>query len=1358
FDIIIESATNAIVVDDNATAIIINDDINLTSGLVAEYRFDECEWTGAAGEVTDSGPNGLHATAMGGAELTAGVLNNAGKFDGNAYIDIPQNSELSLTGDMSMSFWVNPTDQTYSTQNANENWKQNFIVKGLGAEFRVDFWYDETDQCLCVMYTHGNDSNMVNPDNDKIYWNQWYHFVLVRDTTAKMVHFYINGVLIDSKPYDSLGIGEPTSQLSGVTLSSGTSASKFKGEIDEVKFFNGAMSGGQATEIYNNERNGLNYDGTPRNPIVCQEPFTCNETLYISNGSLDGTGAADSTKTWLHSINRGNTPYDFDAIGSGYSANSKGYNAIGYRVADNYIYALQENRLLKIDKNEIVKELGTVVGLPAKQFYAGEFGRDGYYYVGMEATGMSNTIYKIDIDQVKVVGTITLSSSVRFEDMAEGGGGYFYAMLQNADGTNNQVAKIDLTTGNVTPVGTATHNDKPAIALVYTDIDGDIFMVADQDSFYKVDTATGALYEMSSIQSLSDYHDGTSCPDANITEPVALTHITNMEKFEGNSGTTTFNFTLQFSRPTEANSGFWVTYTDGVNAVYPIGTAGHVDTHTGDEADFDGTAQYIALPIGITSYEINATVIGDTYVEHHEEFYVDIYAPNNLILMDTRAVGIILNDDHMTFRVERDDSGGYTATNAYEYQVKSHLYTQMVGKDFDYSVASYDNPFSDYQELEVEDVTIKVDLYDVNTTNPDPLLMETRYIYFPQGSPTSRIPVTLADDLAVDHATRKALFRISWLEDGNGSILYGDYSNPVDYDNKLSSAATCGCVGEESMNASDLFAIRPLGFNVAISDNLTEVTNNNTTGGKGVNPVSLAAEYPYRLNAAAVRDTSGTLETEYKTDNPWELQGVLDFDGSTTNCNILENVDLVEENTMRGTFSSGELIGDDFNHLEAGRYLFTLLDINWTHIDQNDTNPELSGCIVDYNNSERIGGKYGCNISSDIENNALFDSIVIEFEPYEFNITNTFVRNANGTNRNHVYMGDLNLSLDMGVEIGGDVIAQGKNHKRLYNFVEGCAAEAVNIDLQYLITSDQNLTDSTVYNKILTRNGTPMDFNYVYAFNGNAYNASDLYERLDNNITIPSSAFVKSQEGNSSVSILYNITKDLNEPMNPVKVIFRDLNASSVDATSYSNGSDNFIPYGGADTGQLDRNGTGTRFFYYSKVAPYQENYGDVTGTSLNTPIYVAIYCGDMNQSWCSTMINTNGLSESFAQSGWYTAHLHDSSTDGSISQLSVGDPSDSVTDAASLPNFHDGRAGRIEDITTATNHGSLPWRVTVTIDQMSPWLYHHIINDEGKPFWRVNFKGNSNGVITGVGETGHITEIDANTNYSNSKGGKIDW
>lgn len=303
---------------------------------VAEYRFDECEWTGAAGEVKDSGSNGLDATAVG-ATLTSGVINTAGKFDGNAYIDIPSNTELSLTGDMSMSFWVNPTDQTYSTSNTI----QNIIVKGFGTEFRVDYWYDGVQNCLCVAYTHGDNSQMVDPDNDKIYWDHWYHVTLTRDTVTKTVSFYIDGTLIDTKPYDTLSIGDPTAQVSGVTIASGTSAAKFKGEIDEVKFFDGVLSKTQVSDIYNNEKNGLNYDGTVRPVVDCSlSPIGCEPSAWLLNDTLDVYEQnMSSVANTVHS-----------------NALVEYANGIGYNPADGFIWGYvntssTEQMLIKIGKD-----------------------------------------------------------------------------------------------------------------------------------------------------------------------------------------------------------------------------------------------------------------------------------------------------------------------------------------------------------------------------------------------------------------------------------------------------------------------------------------------------------------------------------------------------------------------------------------------------------------------------------------------------------------------------------------------------------------------------------------------------------------------------------------------------------------------------------------------------------------------------------------------------------------------------------------------------------------------------------------------------------------------------------------------
>jgi len=93
-------------------------------------------------------------------------------------------------------------------------------------------------------------------------------------------------------------------------------------------------------------------------------------------------------------------------------------------------------------------------------------------------------------------------------------------------------------------------------------------------------------------------------------------------------------------------------------------------------------------------------VYGDTKVEKDEEFYVDIYLPedfpqNYCVLGRSRGIGLIINDD-MDFKVIRTD-GDLNDSN---------LYTQVVNRDFDYSILSHRGDESN----ELEDITLKIEL------------------------------------------------------------------------------------------------------------------------------------------------------------------------------------------------------------------------------------------------------------------------------------------------------------------------------------------------------------------------------------------------------------------------------------------------------------------------------------------------------------------------------------------------------------------------------------------------------------------------------------------------------------------------
>ncbi|HHH19900.1 MAG TPA: hypothetical protein ENK86_05285, partial [Campylobacterales bacterium] len=88
-----------------AEGIILNDDESITP--IAEYRFDECRWIGAKGEVRDNSVNGLHGRAQGEATtVTEGIIGRAGYFDGDQdYVEIANSEQLQLTENATFAFW-----------------------------------------------------------------------------------------------------------------------------------------------------------------------------------------------------------------------------------------------------------------------------------------------------------------------------------------------------------------------------------------------------------------------------------------------------------------------------------------------------------------------------------------------------------------------------------------------------------------------------------------------------------------------------------------------------------------------------------------------------------------------------------------------------------------------------------------------------------------------------------------------------------------------------------------------------------------------------------------------------------------------------------------------------------------------------------------------------------------------------------------------------------------------------------------------------------------------------------------------------------------------------------------------------
>ena len=117
--------------------------------------------------------------------------------------------------------------------------------------------------------------------------------------------------------------------------------------------------------------------------------------------------------------------------------------------------------------------------------------------------------------------------------------------------------------------------------------------------------------------------------------PPAIT-ISDLSLAEGNSGTTSFIFTISLSALSGQQVDVTYTTTNGT------ATSG---------SDYTTTAGVATIPAGTGSVQVTVPVLGDNVVEPDETFTVDLTNPVNATISDAQGLGTIQNDDTTTILI-----------------------------------------------------------------------------------------------------------------------------------------------------------------------------------------------------------------------------------------------------------------------------------------------------------------------------------------------------------------------------------------------------------------------------------------------------------------------------------------------------------------------------------------------------------------------------------------------------------------------------------------------------------------------------------------------------------------------------------
>ena len=222
-----------------------------------------------------------NGTLMNGCYLSDGKIGKAFTFDGvNDYVQLP-NDSLNLTGDFTISMWVNFLNLSATYQILLSSYKAGGTY---GTGFAI---YRSSGGDLQFEFKSFSNLNQYNIRGFIPQVNTWYHLTFVRKSSSYS-NIYINGVLQtvgDYYPNDSVKTMNPTYQSGQIVQIGSHNSSLFSSiKIDSLTAYQKELTQSEITELYNSG-NGKQITATP----IVQSGLVLNLDASRSS-SYTGTG------------------------------------------------------------------------------------------------------------------------------------------------------------------------------------------------------------------------------------------------------------------------------------------------------------------------------------------------------------------------------------------------------------------------------------------------------------------------------------------------------------------------------------------------------------------------------------------------------------------------------------------------------------------------------------------------------------------------------------------------------------------------------------------------------------------------------------------------------------------------------------------------------------------------------------------------------------------------------------------------------------------------------------------------------------------------------------------------------------
>jgi hypothetical protein len=167
-----------------------------------------------------------------------GKKGGAIRFNGNdAYIRVPNDKDLQITGPLTLSFWIFPEKFEARRNPINKAYGGEFTLT-LEIEGNINFYYGTAGRDEPPYQGFGSSSKMP--------LKEWTHLCLVRDPDQKQLTWYMDG-----KKVSEAEMKYEEAKASGAPLTLGKGyAGAFLGMLDEVIILNKALDDRDVQRLY----------------------------------------------------------------------------------------------------------------------------------------------------------------------------------------------------------------------------------------------------------------------------------------------------------------------------------------------------------------------------------------------------------------------------------------------------------------------------------------------------------------------------------------------------------------------------------------------------------------------------------------------------------------------------------------------------------------------------------------------------------------------------------------------------------------------------------------------------------------------------------------------------------------------------------------------------------------------------------------------------------------------------------------------------------------------------------------------------------------------------------------------------